>query len=248
MKGHMAGTGREAGTDAAAGELRRDPELRHDDGGSPAAASDGPFGLRAGDAMKRLADMVVGSVLALVTLPVMALLAAAVAVTLRCSPLFFHERVGRGGRHFRMVKLRTLPTGTPTDADKFDVARMPLNRLSRLMRATHLDELPQLFLVAVGRMSLVGPRPEMPRLHATLEPRFAQARTAVRPGCTGVWQISVARARLIGDDPAFDELYLARRSWALDFWVLGRTALVLLRLAPPVELGDIPRWALRAGR
>ena len=77
-----------------------------------------------------------------------------------------------GGRPFCFVKLRTLPTDAPADADKYTIATATTTRWGRFLRASHLDELPQCWLVVTGRMSLVGPRPEMPALAATFDTAF----------------------------------------------------------------------------
>jgi lipopolysaccharide/colanic/teichoic acid biosynthesis glycosyltransferase len=190
---------------------------------------------------KRVLDIVLGSVLALLATPVILLLAACLAVQLRCWPFFVQERVGRGGRSFRFVKLRSLPVLTPRYADKYTISDLPLPRSLRLLRASHLDELPQLFLVPLGRMSLVGPRPEMSDLHKLFPPSLAAARTAVRPGCTGAWQISPSRALLICEDTSYDEFYLAHANPVLDLWLLAKTALVMAHLSRPVELDGVPR-------
>src|SRR3954447_6314226 len=106
--------------------------------------------------VRRLVDVVLGTVLALVTLPFVLLTAIAAAVALRTWPFFVQERVGLDGRTFRFVKLRTLPRAAPKYVDKYSVQTMDLPNICRWLRAMHLDELPQLWLVITGRMSLVG--------------------------------------------------------------------------------------------
>jgi len=193
---------------------------------------------------KRLADLLIASLLLVLTLPVLAAAALGSAIVLRTWPFFVQHRVGRDGREFRFIKLRTLPRSTPTYLLKSDLSfdRVPL--FTRTLRALHFDELPQLFLVLSGHMSLVGPRPEMPEFHDQLDPDFAGARTTVRPGCTGLWQISPACDGLIADTPEYDRCYLANRSLRLDLWILARTAYMMLGFGRPAELDDIPAWAL----
>src|SRR5439155_24639230 len=113
-----------------------------------------------------------------------------VAISLRAWPFFVHERVARDGELFRFLKLRTLPPSAPRYASKYEIRTVQRSRLTAWMRQRHLDELPQLLLVVAGKMSLVGPPPEMAELHGSMEPAFARARTQVRPGCSGLWQIS----------------------------------------------------------
>jgi lipopolysaccharide/colanic/teichoic acid biosynthesis glycosyltransferase len=124
------------------------------------------------------------------------------------------------------------------------LAAVQIPRLARVLRAKHLDELPQLFLVVAGKMSLVGPRPEMAHLHEATEPTFAAARTTVRPGCTGLWQLSPAGAGLIGEAPEYDLFYLRYASLGLDLWILWRTFRFMLHIAPLLNLSDVPPWAL----
>jgi lipopolysaccharide/colanic/teichoic acid biosynthesis glycosyltransferase len=173
--------------------------------------------------VRRIVDVVLGAVLAILTLPLVIATAIAAAVALRTWPFFVQERVGLGGRTFRFVKLRTLPSAAPKYLDKYSLQTMEIPRICRWLRAMHLDELPQLWLVVTGRMSLVGPRPEMAFLHAQLEPGFARRRTSVRPGCTGLWQVSTHCHNMIFEHPEFDEYYLQHRTFGLDMWILGRT-------------------------
>lgn len=195
----------------------------------------------AGEVGKRLVDLVAGTVLGILAVPVLAVLVPAVMVSLRTwRPLFVQDRVGRGGRLFKIVKLRTLPASVAADADKYSLTALRLTGLGRFLRATHLDELPQLFLVLLGRMSLVGPRPEMPRLAAGFDPSFAAERSRVRPGCTGLWQVSEDAGKLIAEVPQYDRFYLRYRSARLDAWILLRTVLVVVSGARRARLADVP--------
>jgi lipopolysaccharide/colanic/teichoic acid biosynthesis glycosyltransferase len=196
--------------------------------------------------MKRAIDVVVGTVLALATLPVVLVLALVTTVNLRAWPFFVQTRIGAGGVPFRLVKLRTLPASTDHYADKRAIESIPLTWVSRTMRRTHLDELPQLFLVPLGRMSLVGPRPEMAFLVEQMSPSFARRRTEVRPGCTGLWQIGEACAGLIGEAPEYDLHYVDHRSLLLDLWIVWRSIAMVLG-AGLVTLADVPAWLRRPG-
>jgi lipopolysaccharide/colanic/teichoic acid biosynthesis glycosyltransferase len=111
------------------------------------------------------------------------------------------------------------------------------------MRSMHFDELPQLFLVLAGKMSLVGPRPEMTEFHERLDPEFAAARTSVLPGCTGLWQIGADANGLIGDAPEYDRFYLRHQGIRLDLWILAETARMMLGLGGMVRLAEVPQWA-----
>lgn len=189
---------------------------------------------------KRTLDVVLGTALALVAIPLIIVFAIGSAVAFRAWPIFVHRRTGRFGRPFRFPKIRSLPANAPRAADKYVILLgVERNRWSRFLRRTHLDELPQLFLVPFGRLSLVGPRPEMPELADKYPTSFAVSRTRVRPGCTGLWQISEASRGLIPENPQYDESYVANVSLRLDLWVLARSLRVLLG-APKIALEAVP--------
>jgi len=189
--------------------------------------------------MKRAIDVVVGTILALLSLPLVLALAAVTTVNLRAWPFFVQTRIGAGGVPFRLVKLRTLPVSTNHYADKRAIESIPLSWVSRNLRRTHLDELPQLFLVPLGRMSLVGPRPEMAFLHQQMPPSFARRRTEVRPGCTGLWQIGQDCGGLIAEAPQYDLHYVENRSLLLDLWIVWRSVAMILGHST-VSLADTP--------
>src|SRR5687768_10966564 len=113
---------------------------------------------------KRAFDLLAGGILLLLALPIILVLAVALAMELRAWPFFLQERIGKDGVAIRFLKLRTLPPDTPAYALKHDL-EMSLSRLRAFLRSKHLDELPQLVHVLTGELSLVGPRPRMPDAH-----------------------------------------------------------------------------------
>jgi len=193
---------------------------------------------------KRLFDLVVATMLLALVAPLIMLGALGAAIALRSWPFFSQQRVGRHGRSFRFVKIRTLPPSTPCDADKYALARLEVPRFCRALRRLHLDELPQLLLVLCGHMSLVGPRPEMPRLHAYLDTEFASCRTAAKPGCTGLWQVGQACHRLIREAPEYDLFYLRHQSLRFDIYLLYRTVRLHLPSGQRLAIVDVPTWAI----
>lgn len=197
------------------------------------------------DAYRRIFDIGVSAVLLVIALPVIVLLAIGSAITLRAWPFFTQYRVGRDGELFRFLKVRTLRPEVPGYTDKHRLDQSQIPAFCRLLRRLHLDELPQLLLVLQGKMSLVGPRPEMAYLHEQMPPGFAELRTTVRPGCTGIWQVSEACTELIGVAPHYDRYYLAHRTLRLDVWVLARTVLNMLGVGRGISLDDIPGWTRR---
>jgi lipopolysaccharide/colanic/teichoic acid biosynthesis glycosyltransferase len=200
------------------------------------------------ECLKRGVDLVVGTVLLLLVLPVIALATIGVTISLRSWPFFTQTRIGRDGREFRFLKLRTLPTRAPRYASKYDLTELRIPRFCVALRRLHLDELPQLFLVLVGKMSLVGPRPEMPFLYDRFTTAFATERTTVRPGCTGLWQVSERCEQMIHEHPEFDAHYLRNQSVRFDLWIMTRTVRMHLPRGAKhvVSLTDLPAWARSA--
>lgn len=177
----------------------------------------------AGPGLKRAFDVAVAAIGLVAASPL--LLGVAVAVRLE-SPgpsLHWSRRVGRGNRIFRMPKFRTMRTGTPDVATHLleDPGRW-ITPLGRFLRRSSLDELPQLINVLRGDMSLVGPRPivldEAPRYD-----RWLKYYCAVRPGITGMWQVSGRNNLTYRRRVACDVLYARRQSTRMNLAILVMT-------------------------
>jgi len=196
---------------------------------------------------KRTFDVVVGGLLLLVVLPVILICAIGTAVALKTWPFFRQERIGRDGRMFHFFKLRTLPAHAPAYASKYELVNLHVPAFTLALRRLHVDELPQLLLVVLGKMSLVGPRPEMAYLCEEFTPEFAARRASVRPGCTGLWQVSEACTRMIYEDPEFDAYYIANRSLRFDLWIMYRTVRMHLPESSDqlTTLAELPAWSRR---
>jgi len=192
--------------------------------------------------VRRVLDLVVAIPVSVVSLPVVAVSAVVSSLVYRANPFFVQERLGEGGRPFRFVKLRSLPTDAPPAADKYTIHDLPNSRWGRFLRLSHIDELPQSWHVLAGAMAVVGPRPEMPTLAATFDPDFVAERTTVRPGWTGLWQVSADAVALIGEHPEYDRHYVRHRTLRLDLWILLATIPVVLTAHPGFRLADVPRW------
>lgn len=189
---------------------------------------------------KRAIDVAAAAVGLLVLLPLLAVMAAAVWLESR-GPIFFgDQREGAGGQPFGCWKFRTMFTGAhltqrqfngldQTDGPHFKVDRDPrVTKVGRILRALNADELPQLFNVLVGEMSLVGPRPSPFRENQICVP-WREARLSVRPGITGFWQVC-RHNRSAGDFHQwieYDLLYVQHLSLWLDLKILGATLLTL---------------------
>jgi lipopolysaccharide/colanic/teichoic acid biosynthesis glycosyltransferase len=174
---------------------------------------------------KRATDLAIGTVLAVMAAPVAALLAVAVAIDLRLPPLFRQVRVVGPGRTATITKLRTLrPAGDPDTAWRISAGQS--SALGRILRGTHVDELPQLSSVLRGEMSLVGPRPERPHFArglAEVVPGYAD-RERVTAGLTGWAQVhGLSGDTSIADRARFDNFYIEYWSVWLDLLILART-------------------------
>ena len=134
--------------------------------------------------------------------------------------IFKQKRVGLNGKEFSFYKFRSMYTEAPQYAPTPSNPADPrITKIGRWLRRTSLDELPQLFNVLRGDMSLVGPRPEMPFIvsqYTSIERRRLDA----KPGITGVWQISAARAEPIHANMEYDLFYLENRSLLLDIAII----------------------------
>lgn len=177
--------------------------------------------------MKRLVDLLLGTVLLVVTAPVAATVAAAIIVADGPPVLFRQRRSGIGGRPFTMIKFRTMrPPTVGHRGSQDDVTRT--TRLGRVLRATSLDELPSLAHVVSGRMSLVGPRPLPVEYLHRFDDEQAR-RLEVRPGVTGWAQVN-GRNLLPWDQRLdLDVWYVDHRSTALDARIMASTLRSVLR-------------------
>ncbi len=189
---------------------------------------------------KRIADALMTAGILVAALPVLAVVAVLVRATSEGPIFYLQERVGTKGERFRMVKFRTmvvnadamvasLSTGHDLNAVLFKDRQDPrITRVGRVLRKYSLDELPQLFNVLAGQMSLVGPRPPLPREVDAYEPDAVQ-RLRVRPGMTGLWQIS-GRSDLSWEQSLrLDLWYVDNWSLVLDIQILVRTVKAVVR-------------------
>ncbi len=189
---------------------------------------------------KRAIDLVIGTVALLATGPFVALAALGVICVSPGSPLFLQERIGKDGKAFKLFKLRTMVDGAhlfhnemhvynDVEGPVLKIRNDPrLHPLGKLLRRTSIDELPNLFNVLRGEMSLVGPRPPLEGEVAYYD-AFARRRLRVKPGITCLWQIS-GRSNISFDEwMRLDNAYIETWSPLGDLVILGRTLPVVLR-------------------
>jgi lipopolysaccharide/colanic/teichoic acid biosynthesis glycosyltransferase len=215
------------------------------------AARKGIAAFRLGhDSAKRALDLAVALILIVILAPALAILMLLVRSTSAGPALFRQQRLGRDRRPFTMLKLRTMHVGQDDRIHREYVTGLlsagqeavaspgsglykleadpRVTRVGAWLRKTSLDELPQLYNVLRGEMSLVGPRPVLP-WEAEMFGGQHQRRFAVRPGLTGLWQVS-GRSRLsMTKALELDVEYVVRRSLALDLMILIRTLPAVFR-------------------
>jgi lipopolysaccharide/colanic/teichoic acid biosynthesis glycosyltransferase len=191
--------------------------------------------LRAGGPWKRVFDLLVGGLLAIPAVPLVALLALLIRIEGKGSVFYTQERMGKGGRRFRIWKLRSMVpdaerAGAPTMTEPADER---VTGVGRYLRRWRLDELPQIWNVLRGDMSLVGPRPERPEILAELEPHLPRIRERllVPAGMTGWAQVRYGYASGVEhyrQKLGYDLYYVHNRSFLFDLRVLALTVQVVL--------------------
>ena len=190
------------------------------------------------DMLCRLLDIVIAMAILITTLPVMVLLAIALQIDSPGKLIFAHARVGRGGKMFPCFKFRTMCVNSADVlarhlaeseeariewAETYKLRNDPrVTRLGQWVRKLSLDELPQLVNIIRGEMSIVGPRPIIAEEAVRYGAYFADY-CAVRPGLTGLWQVSGRNDRSYEDRVALDRFYVLRKSVLLDLSIIART-------------------------
>jgi lipopolysaccharide/colanic/teichoic acid biosynthesis glycosyltransferase len=190
------------------------------------------------DIVLRALDLLIAGTALIVLSPLLGLLAVATLLTSGRPVLYRGQRVGRAGRVFTMYKLRTLKPGAEVRLGNLygeELSRRTeeeVTRVGRFARLTHIDEVPQLWNVVRGDMSIVGPRPVRPAFFYRLVEEVPQywQRLVVRPGVTGFAQTRITREDSWEDKLIHDLEYIADRSIRLYLRVLGATMVRILRL------------------
>lgn len=200
---------------------------------------------------KRVFDIVVAGLVAALAAPVMAAIALAIKIEDRGPVLFKQRRVGRDGAEFPIYKFRTmvvdaearladLAEANGRSGPLFKMDRDPrVTRVGRFLRATSLDELPQLFNVLRGSMSLVGPRPALPAEVEAFDDEL-KTRHRVTPGITGLWQVTAR------DNPSFDA-YRRLDLFYVENWSLALDFVILLGTVDHIVIRPLVKWLCKSG-
>ena len=192
--------------------------------------------------LKRSIDMAVAASGLILLAPVMALIALAIRLDSPGPVLFKQTRVGKNGQPFVLYKFRTMRIGAEEEQEKlaalneatgpiFKIRHDPrLTRVGRVLRRSSLDELPQLYNVLRGEMSLVGPRPPLPKEVEQYQ-EWHKKRLEIAPGLTGLWQVS-GRSELTFDEMVLLDIYY------IENWSPVLDTIITLRTIPRVLFGD----------
>lgn len=180
---------------------------------------------------KRVLDLTVAGAALILLSPVMLAIAAAIRLSDPGPVIFRQRRVGAGGAQFDFYKFRSLPV-TTGDIPSDRLGEVQLTPVGRLIRRTNLDELPQLWNIIKGDMSLVGPRPPLPVQDELIALRRANGALDLRPGLTGWAQINSFDGMSVPEKAAFDGAYAKEISFAKDLSIIARTFGYLLKPPP----------------
>lgn len=180
--------------------------------------------------LKRVFDIFFTFILLVVLAIPLLIIAIAIKIDSRGSVLFRQERVGKGGKIFKILKFRTMYTGTEKEGSGYHTnSNDPrITRVGRFLRYLSLDELPQLFNVLKGEMSVVGPRPTL-KYQVDEYTEFQRRRLELRPGITGLAQISGRNALSWPERIKIDVKYIDNRYFLLDLKIIIKTLIQLIK-------------------
>lgn len=191
--------------------------------------------------LKRLIDIVASTIGMILLLPVFIVVAVMIKIDDPKAPIFFIQiRVGKKGKQFKMYKFRSMCVGAEeklTELLEFNEIKGAMFKMKKdprvtvigkFIRQTSIDELPQLWNIFIGNMTLVGPRPPLPR-EVIEYSSYDKQRLVVKPGCTGLWQISGRNGLHFDEMVKLDIEYINRSSIILDIVIILKTPIAMLK-------------------
>jgi lipopolysaccharide/colanic/teichoic acid biosynthesis glycosyltransferase len=187
---------------------------------------------------RRLVELIAVTVLSLLVSPLILVSLFLVRITSRGPVIYTQKRLGLRGRHFTLFKIRSMCVRSEPDGPTWCCPRDPrVIPVGRILRWTHLDELPQLVNILRGEMSIIGPRPERPEIAVELERALPgyRGRLAVRPGVTGLAQVLQRpdqNLKMVRTKLFYDLYYIEQRSWWLELRILLATVFHLIHVPP----------------
>ncbi|MGP7816693.1 sugar transferase [Niallia sp. 01092] len=181
--------------------------------------------------VKRALDFVLATIGIVVSLPILLLFAVLIVIETPGSPFYVQQRVGKGGKYFNLIKLRSMRNDAEKDGAKWAEANDPrVTKVGAFIRKTRIDELPQLLSVLKGDMSLIGPRPERPYFTAKFDSEIAgfSNRLIVKPGLTGLAQVNGGYDITPKEKLKYDMEYIGNLTFKLELKILVKTIKVIL--------------------
>lgn len=174
--------------------------------------------------MKRCFDILVSGLALLILAIPMLVVMGLIRITSPGPSLYWSARIGKGGTTFQMPKLRTMALDTPElPTHEFENPEAYITGLGRFLRKSSIDEIPQLYSVLAGDMSIVGPRPMIPQYEEIVRRRQKAGVDVLRPGITGWAQVNGRDYLTTGEKLVLDVDYLKRRSFFFDLFIIYRT-------------------------
>jgi undecaprenyl phosphate N,N'-diacetylbacillosamine 1-phosphate transferase len=180
--------------------------------------------------VKPLIDFLAAITIMITLFPVLFLCGMVIKFDSRGPVVFKQPRIGKDGKKFYIFKFRTMYTDVPAQGLSPDSTNDPrITRAGKVLRKTSLDELPQIFNIIKGEMSFVGPRPEQEIIVNRYYTDFEKQRFLVKPGITGLWQISMDRTKPIHENMQYDLEYIKDVSIILDLKTILKTISVMFK-------------------
>ncbi|KLV22519.1 TuaA [Niallia circulans] len=180
---------------------------------------------------KRMMDLFIASIGIVITLPLILLFAILIRIDSPGSPFYVQQRVGKNGKCFRLIKLRSMRMDAEKDGEKWAEINDPrITKIGAFIRKTRIDELPQLFSVLKGDMSIIGPRPERPSFTEQFSKEIDgfSNRLLVKPGLTGLAQVNGGYDITPREKLTYDLQYINNVTFSLEMKILVKTIKVVL--------------------
>lgn len=179
--------------------------------------------------IKKILDFFSALFLIVILMPVFIIIGISLKMTTNSSVFYIQERIGKDGKNFLVYKFRTMTADTPIIVGKErSKIRNKVTKVGRFLRDTSLDELPQLFNILKGNMSLIGPRPVVSEERKLLELRKISGSLHLKPGLTGLAQVNGRKNLTDKQKASFDAEYARKVSFFLDVSILIKTIPVIL--------------------
>lgn len=180
--------------------------------------------------IKPILDILAALILIIITLPIFLFISVLIKLDSPGPVIFKQVRIGKDGKEFLIYKFRTMYQHVPSQGRSPTDSEDPrITRIGRFLRKTSLDELPQLVNILKGEMSFVGPRPEQKSIVEKYYSDYERQRFFVKPGITGLWQVSLDRTKPIHHNLQYDFYYIKNVSFSLDLKVIIKTLKVIIK-------------------